>query len=103
MLESLVQQAREARGRPDEAERLRWALSANPSNPAEKKPLNERVKSAYFEPAVKGSQLVLKGAGYGHGVGLCQYGSEAMAKSGTNAAAILANYYPGARLVRAYG
>jgi|LauGreDrversion4_2_1035121.scaffolds.fasta_scaffold18390_4 stage II sporulation protein D len=85
------------------AERLRWALSANPSNPAEKKPLNERVKSAYFEPAVKGSQLVLKGAGYGHGVGLCQYGSEAMAKSGTNAAAILANYYPSARLVRAYG
>jgi stage II sporulation protein D len=85
------------------AERLRWALSANPANPAEKKPLAERVKSAYFEPTVKGGQLVLKGAGYGHGVGLCQYGSEAMAKSGDKATAILTNYYPGARLVRAYG
>ena len=85
------------------AERLRWALSASPSNPAEKKPLAERVKSANFEPTLRGSELLLRGAGYGHGVGLCQYGSEAMAKSGTAAAAILANYYPGAQLVRAYG
>ena len=85
------------------AESLRWALSASPSNPAEKKPLNERVKSAFFEPNVLGDRLVLKGAGYGHGVGMCQYGSEAMAKGGAKAAAILANYYPGAQLVRAYG
>ena len=85
------------------AERLRWALSASPANPAEKKPLNERVKSAYFDPTVKGGELVLKGAGYGHGVGLCQYGSEAMAKSGVKATAILSTYYPGARLAQAYG
>lgn len=85
------------------AERLRWAFSASPANPAEKKPTNERVKSAYFEPKVVGEQIVLKGAGYGHGVGLCQYGSEAMAKDGAKANRILANYYPGAQLVRAYG
>ena len=84
------------------AERLRWALSASPAKPAEKKPVNERVKSAFFEPTVKGGELLLKGAGYGHGVGLCQYGSEAMAKSGAKATAILATYYPGARLARAY-
>lgn len=85
------------------AERLRWALSADPRNPAAKKPLGERVKSAYFDPTVRGRELLLRGAGYGHGVGLCQYGAEAMAKSGTRATAILANYYPGAELVRAYG
>ncbi len=84
------------------AERLRWALSASPANPAVKLPVNERVKSAYFEPMVRGDELLLKGCGYGHGVGLCQYGSEAMAKSGVKAAAILANFYPSAQLVQTY-
>jgi stage II sporulation protein D len=84
------------------AERLRWALSADPADPSRKKPLKDRVKSAYFDPQLTKRELVLKGAGYGHGVGLCQYGSEAMAKSGASARAILANYYPGARIVRAY-
>jgi stage II sporulation protein D len=84
------------------AERLRWALSASPTNPAEKKPVNERVKSAYFDPVLQGGTLVLRGAGYGHGVGLCQYGTEAMSKAGSRSAGILANYYPGAQLVRAY-
>jgi len=85
------------------AERLRWALSADPRNPAEKKPLNERVKSAFFDPTVRGRELLLRGFGYGHGVGLCQYGAEAMAKSGSRAPAILATYYPRAHLARAYG
>jgi SpoIID/LytB domain protein len=85
------------------AERLRWALSADPRNPAAKKPLAERVKSAYFDPTVRGRELLLRGFGYGHGVGLCQYGAEAMAKSGVRAQSILANYYPGAQLARAYG
>ena len=85
------------------AESMRWALSASPTNPAEKKPVGERVRSAYFEPKVVGSRLVLKGAGFGHGVGLCQHGSEAMAKDGAKATGILSTYYPGAELVRAYG
>ena len=51
---------------------------------------------------MRGGELLLKGCGYGHGVGLCQYGSEAMAKSGVKAAAILAKYYPSAKLVSAY-
>jgi stage II sporulation protein D len=81
---------------------MRWALSASPANPAEKKPVNERVRSAFFEPKIVGDRLVLKGAGYGHGVGLCQYGSEAMAKDGAKANRILSTYYPGARIDRAY-
>ena len=37
-------------------------------------------------------------AGYGHGVGLSQYGAEAMAKAGENCESILLHYYPGTLL-----
>ena len=84
------------------AERMRWALNASPANPSLKKPLAEQVKSAYFEPTIKGGEIALKGFGFGHGVGMCQYGAESMSKAGKAAPAILANYYPGATLVRAY-
>ncbi len=37
--------------------------------------------------------------GYGHGVGMSQYGAEVMAASGADYPAILAHYYPGTELV----
>ena len=37
-------------------------------------------------------------SGYGHGVGMSQYGANGMAKEGSNFAEILENYYPGAAL-----
>lgn len=36
----------------------------------------------------------LRGSGWGHGVGMSQYGAKAMAESGSPAAAILSFYYP---------
>lgn len=42
------------------------------------------------------------GRGFGHGVGLCQWGAEGQARAGRYAGQILAYYYPGSRLVRAY-
>ena len=36
--------------------------------------------------------------GYGHGVGMSQYGANAMAKAGTGWKDILAHYYTGAQL-----
>jgi len=84
------------------AERMRWAINADPRNPAEMRPSKERVKSAYFEPAILGRELVLTGRGHGHGVGMCQYGAESMAKKGAGATAILARYYPGASVARSY-
>ena len=42
------------------------------------------------------------GRGFGHGVGLCQWGTEGQARLGRTAAEILAYYYPGSRLRRAY-
>ncbi|MFM7052100.1 MAG: SpoIID/LytB domain-containing protein [Planctomycetota bacterium] len=86
-----------------EAERLRWAFNADPANPAAMRPFKERVKSAYFEPLVAGGEIVLTGRGFGHGVGMCQFGAEGMARKGAKSEAILARYYPSATLARAYG
>ena len=84
------------------AERLRYALNADPARPAELRPSKERVKSAFFEPLIVGRELVVSGRGHGHGVGMCQYGAEAMAKKGSKPAAILARYYPGATVLKSY-
>ncbi len=42
--------------------------------------------------------FTLKGAGWGHGVGLCQIGAAVMAEKGYSFRDILAHYYPGAQL-----
>lgn len=42
--------------------------------------------------------LVLKGAGWGHGVGLCQIGAAVMGEKGYTYEQILKHYYPGAVL-----
>lgn len=40
-------------------------------------------------------RFVLRGAGWGHGVGLCQIGAAVMAERGFGYRALLAHYYPG--------
>lgn len=47
--------------------------------------------------------LVLDGTGWGHGVGLSQWGAEYLARTGRSAADILATFYPGAQLGTAQG
>lgn len=47
--------------------------------------------------------LVLDGAGWGHGVGLSQWGAEYLARTGRSAEDILATFYPGAGLGTASG
>ena len=42
------------------------------------------------------------GRGFGHGVGLCQWGAEGKAEKGWKAQQILAFYYPGAGLMKVY-
>jgi stage II sporulation protein D len=51
---------------------------------------------------VNGKEIQFVGQGFGHGVGMCQYGAQSMARSGANALLILRTYYPGAAVVRAY-
>lgn len=55
--------------------------------------------SGDFDASVERGSLVLRnGRGHGHGVGLSQYGAQAMAEAGHDAARILGVYYPGADL-----
>lgn len=42
------------------------------------------------------------GRGFGHGLGLCQWGMEGQARAGRRAGEILSFYYPGAELTRVY-
>ncbi len=56
------------------------------------------LASAAFSWLLQGEDLVVLTLGYGHGVGLCQYGAAGMARSGAKVWEILAFYYPGARL-----
>jgi SpoIID/LytB domain protein len=45
-----------------------------------------------------GAEFVLKGAGWGHGVGLCQIGAAVMANQGIGYREILRHYYPGTNI-----
>jgi stage II sporulation protein D len=46
--------------------------------------------------------LLTDGRGFGHGMGLCQWGMQGQALAGRKAGEILKFYYPGAHLTRAY-
>lgn len=53
------------------------------------------IKSTLFTVAVDDRRARFSGRGYGHGVGLCQWGAKGMAEQGYTARQILAFYYPG--------
>jgi stage II sporulation protein D len=46
--------------------------------------------------------IIENGKGFGHGLGLCQWGAQGQALEGTKAAEILRFYYPGSKLTRVY-
>lgn len=56
------------------------------------------LKSSAFDVTRAGEDFVLKGRGWGHGVGLCQIGAAVMADRGYDYAAILQHYYPGSTI-----
>ena len=47
-------------------------------------------------------KFIIKGAGWGHGVGLCQIGAAMMGKQGYRYKEILLHYYKGAEITKAY-
>jgi stage II sporulation protein D len=55
----------------------------------------DTVKSTLFAVAIDGDVARFSGRGYGHGVGLCQWGAKGMAERGYGARQILEFYYPG--------
>jgi stage II sporulation protein D len=56
----------------------------------------DRIRSTKFSVArdERGGQFEFSGQGYGHGVGLCQWGSRHLALSGHGFLQILSHYYP---------
>jgi len=53
------------------------------------------LRSANFNIELKNNSIVFNVSGYGHGVGMSQWGAEVMARNGSNYKEILYHYYPG--------
>jgi stage II sporulation protein D len=60
------------------------------------------LKSTWFDVTMKGDEIVFTGRGYGHGVGMCQWGAKGMADEGHTYREILKHYYPDAEIARMY-
>lgn len=56
------------------------------------------IYSSRFTMEDKGRNLLIKGRGHGHGVGLCQWGARGQALAGKTCEQILSYYYPGTTL-----
>lgn len=56
------------------------------------------LRSTLFSVQKKSQEYVFSGRGFGHGVGLCQWGSRMLGKQGLTASEILRHYYPQAKL-----
>ncbi len=61
-----------------------------------------RPRSSCFEIETSKNSMKIRGRGFGHGVGVCQYGAEEMARRGASSLQILARYYPGADVEQAW-
>lgn len=58
----------------------------------------DTLKSTLFAVALDGEWARFSGRGYGHGVGMCQWGAKGMAEQGYSARQIIEYFYPGTAL-----
>lgn len=56
------------------------------------------LRSPSFEVKYEGNEAVITTKGYGHGVGMSQYGADSMAAEGKTWREILEHYYPGCKI-----
>ena len=61
------------------------------------------LDSPRFTAEIDAAEVRFSGAGHGHGVGFCQWGSRGLALAGRTALQILQYYYPGSATVRLRG
>lgn len=82
-------------------EKVRWMLGRS-DNP------DGILRSARIEPDIKRNsngeitEVIFKGRGYGHGLGMCQMGARGLAAKGVTFDSILALYYQGTELKKLY-
>lgn len=60
------------------------------------------LRSSAFTVRKTADGFTLRGAGWGHGVGLCQIGAAVMGERGFAYEEILGRYYPGSKLTKLY-
>ncbi len=90
---------------------IRWTRKLSREDAAQLKPNDESsrlelcrrlgwnaVPSNTFESHPAGDEILLEGKGYGHGIGLCQRGAQALALQGVSYREILAHYFPGTQI-----
>lgn len=66
-------------------------------------PTGNKIRSTVCKIIMMGDKWVFSsGRGFGHAVGMCQCGTEGMARKGKTAEEILSYYYPGSKLIRVY-
>ncbi|RMG04277.1 MAG: SpoIID/LytB domain-containing protein [Nitrospirae bacterium] len=58
-----------------------------------------KLPSTWFKIKRDKNSFIFDGHGYGHGVGLCQWGAQKMAEEGKNYREILSFYYPGTTIM----
>ncbi|MGD2174012.1 MAG: SpoIID/LytB domain-containing protein [Candidatus Brocadiaceae bacterium] len=63
---------------------------------------SKQVKSARFTVKSTEDGFLFEGRGFGHGVGLCQWGAYGLAREGMDWQAILMHYYPGAEVLQLF-
>jgi stage II sporulation protein D len=91
-----------------ETSRGRYRLRANDIRYVLRSPGGELLNSTYFSPEVVSApdgrltRLTIRGLGYGHGVGMCQWGAIGRARAGQDFRTILRTYFPGTTVARAY-
>ena len=59
--------------------------------------------STLFDAEISEGEVVIRGFGFGHGVGMSQYGTLDFSENGWTYDAILKHYYTGAEIKKAYG
>ncbi|HAX61237.1 MAG TPA: cell division protein, partial [Elusimicrobia bacterium] len=57
------------------------------------------LRSTNFTVKIKNGVAYFRGHGWGHGVGMCQWGAKGMAENGWNYKKILKHYYRGAEII----
>lgn len=88
-----------------QTDRGNYTLRGNDIRFVMRDPSGTILNSTFFTPeaTVTGgelSQLTLTGRGYGHGIGMCQWGAIGRARAGQDYRTILAAYYPGTTIGR---
>lgn len=86
-----------------DAEQFRFACNFDGGDAGSKLEASMKLLSGDVEPRIDAGRVIFdEGRGYGHGVGMCQWGARGRALAGERYSQILAAYYGRASLMRAY-